>query len=278
MNIISCYSFKGGTGRTTSTANIATAFAQLGKNVCVIDLDIEGPGLSVVLDVENPKDTCIQDYFMAEDPENFDVTRMIIDIKARKIESDEDKWKSLEGNLYFIPARIGVEESTIVTYSQDKIQKWLNMLFEMLEENKDLGVDYLLIDSASGYSDMSSVSMAVCDLILIFFRWSRQHLRGTIKIDQFFKSLISTEAERNYEFIGNSVPFTLIKGDKKDDFQIIMNSLETAVEKKVFSMLPENDELKWNEKVIIFDEEPENKEIINNFNELAQELINKFEA
>jgi MinD-like ATPase involved in chromosome partitioning or flagellar assembly len=278
MKIISCYSFKGGTGRTTSTANIATALAQLGKNVCAIDLDIEGPGLSVVLDVENLADICIQDYFMAEDPENFDIHSMIIDIKARKIERDEAGWESLEGNLYFIPARIGVEKSTIVDYGEDRIEKLLKMLFTRIEENKDLGVDYLLIDSASGYSDMSAVSMAVCDLILTFFRWSRQHLHGTIKIDQFFKHLIDIGLERDYEFVSNSVPFSLFKGERKEYFQTIMDYLERMVEKEIFAMLPENDEMKWNEKVIIFDEKPENQEIIDRFNDITQKIINKFEA
>ncbi|MEL6944255.1 MAG: AAA family ATPase, partial [Bacteroidota bacterium] len=43
--IITFYSYKGGTGRTMSLANIATYFAQRGNKVLIIDWDMEAPGL-----------------------------------------------------------------------------------------------------------------------------------------------------------------------------------------------------------------------------------------
>lgn len=43
--IVTFYSFKGGTGRTMALANIALLTARLGKNVLVIDWDLEAPGL-----------------------------------------------------------------------------------------------------------------------------------------------------------------------------------------------------------------------------------------
>src|SRR6202007_1332076 len=49
--IISVQSFKGGTGKSTITANLAVTLAQLGKRVGVVDLDLEGPGLHVIFGV-----------------------------------------------------------------------------------------------------------------------------------------------------------------------------------------------------------------------------------
>lgn len=44
--IISFYSFKGGVGRTTAAAMTALKLARQGLRVCMVDLDLEAPGLS----------------------------------------------------------------------------------------------------------------------------------------------------------------------------------------------------------------------------------------
>src|ERR1035438_33770 len=43
--IITFYSFKGGTGRTMAVANIACLLAASGQRVLIIDWDLEAPGL-----------------------------------------------------------------------------------------------------------------------------------------------------------------------------------------------------------------------------------------
>lgn len=45
MKTITFYSYKGGTGRTLSLANLAMCLSRLGENVCVLDFDLEAPGL-----------------------------------------------------------------------------------------------------------------------------------------------------------------------------------------------------------------------------------------
>src|SRR6266571_2135375 len=50
---IAVHSFKGGTGKTTITANLAVALVSHGKSVGVMDMDLEGPGLHVLFNV-NP--------------------------------------------------------------------------------------------------------------------------------------------------------------------------------------------------------------------------------
>ncbi len=51
--VIVITSGKGGVGKTTSTANIGTGLAKLGKNVVMIDTDIGLRNLDVVMGLEN---------------------------------------------------------------------------------------------------------------------------------------------------------------------------------------------------------------------------------
>ena len=46
--ILSIHSFRGGTGKSNTTANVAAVLAQTGKRVGVIDADIQSPGIHVL--------------------------------------------------------------------------------------------------------------------------------------------------------------------------------------------------------------------------------------
>src|SRR5260370_41795709 len=52
---IAVHSFKGGTGKNTITANLAVAVVSHGKSVGVMDMDLEGPGLHVLFNVDPDK-------------------------------------------------------------------------------------------------------------------------------------------------------------------------------------------------------------------------------
>ncbi|MCP4110702.1 MAG: AAA family ATPase [Desulfobacteraceae bacterium] len=51
--IISCYSFKGGTGRSMALANLAEIFYEAGLKVLVVDWDLEAPGVDRFFDPKN---------------------------------------------------------------------------------------------------------------------------------------------------------------------------------------------------------------------------------
>ncbi|HRI72349.1 MAG TPA: AAA family ATPase, partial [Polyangium sp.] len=43
--LVTFYSYKGGVGRTQGLANAAVALANRGRNVVVVDMDLESPGV-----------------------------------------------------------------------------------------------------------------------------------------------------------------------------------------------------------------------------------------
>ena len=51
--IIAVHSYKGGTGKTLLSVNLAATFAKLGKKVALFDLDFRAPSLFSILKAEN---------------------------------------------------------------------------------------------------------------------------------------------------------------------------------------------------------------------------------
>ena len=52
--IISIHSFRGGTGKSNTTANLAALLAAQGLRVAVIDTDINSPGIHVLFLLPSP--------------------------------------------------------------------------------------------------------------------------------------------------------------------------------------------------------------------------------
>src|SRR5512146_874681 len=51
--IIAVHSYKGGTGKTSLSVNLAATFAKAGKKVAIIDLDFRAPSLFAILKAED---------------------------------------------------------------------------------------------------------------------------------------------------------------------------------------------------------------------------------
>ena len=53
--IVSIHSFRGGTGKSNTTANLAAQVALAGKRVGVVDTDIQSPGIHVLFGLDEHK-------------------------------------------------------------------------------------------------------------------------------------------------------------------------------------------------------------------------------
>ena len=55
--IVSVHSFRGGTGKSNATANLAILMAAQGRRVGVVDTDIQSPGIHVLFALDEQRDT-----------------------------------------------------------------------------------------------------------------------------------------------------------------------------------------------------------------------------
>src|SRR5574340_1089823 len=65
--IVSIHSFRGGTGKSNATANLASQLALAGKRVGVVDTDIASPGIHVLFGLdEHSMDHTLNEFLHGE--------------------------------------------------------------------------------------------------------------------------------------------------------------------------------------------------------------------
>jgi MinD-like ATPase involved in chromosome partitioning or flagellar assembly len=260
------YSYKGGAGRTVAAGNVAAALSKLGKRVLVIDMDFEAPGLQDVFRVENTSKFKqrhgIQDYLKGNLSLKELKDDVIIDLTSE------------EGLLrhYSIPdnARLlylMASPRTVVVFSDDAdIHPKMKDLIDFLEKTYKL--DYVILDAASGIRESYILSVQACNQMMIFFRWSRQHLEGTLRLLKLmmkmeemqqgiwrpFKLVASAvPKEEDLEKLHDEVLIMALKGAKNEAKTKLKEELKDKGE--LFAEVPEIVELKWQESIIVFDRE-----------------------
>lgn len=161
---ISVHSFRGGTGKTNITANLAALAVQAGLRVAVVDADIQSPGIHVPLGwTEPPAGPTLNDYLWGQ---------CAIEDTARPVAEAE-----LGPGLFLVPASLSTAAITRVLREGFSVGL-LNEGFRRLTEA--LGLDMLLIDTHPGLNTETLLSVAVSDAMVIVLRPDQQDYQGTI--------------------------------------------------------------------------------------------------
>src|SRR5699024_9836716 len=131
---------KGGVGKTTTSANIGTALALMGKRVCLMDLDIGLRNLDVVLGLDN---RIIYD---------------IVDVATGRAKLPQAlvKDKRFDDKLYLLPA----------AQNTDKTALQPEQVKEIVDELKP-EYDYVLIDCPAGIEQGFMNAVAGADAAIV---------------------------------------------------------------------------------------------------------------
>lgn len=131
---------KGGVGKTTTSANVGTSLAVLGKRVCLVDTDIGLRNLDVVMGLEN---RIIYDL--------VDVIQNRCKLKQAIV-----KDKRFDDHLYLLPAA-QTSDKSVVTPDQMK---------KLVEELKQ-DFDYIVIDCPAGIEQGFQNAIAGADQAIV---------------------------------------------------------------------------------------------------------------
>lgn len=158
--VVTFYSFKGGMGRTTALAGIALNLIEQGKNVMMIDMDIEAPGLSTLFFDDIVVEKGVLDYLI-EAPlnEHCNIQNYVLNVTDSTLLQEHD------GNLYLMPAgkvdRMYLQKLARIDYQDNRENNLKCSIKKMLEELDDTYYpDYILIDARAGFHDMGGIAVA----------------------------------------------------------------------------------------------------------------------
>lgn len=220
------YSYKGGTGRTTASANVAAILATKGHRVLCLDLDLDGPGLGIVCALSESKPFPLPGYFESG---NISVADFI----------QYDRIETPKGcGLWLLPAS-NKSAGAVDTSQGGRLLGQVRKLIDFAETH--LKIDVVIIDTPNGFGDLSALSMYVSDCVVALFRYSRQHVFGTAKVADFVG-----KNDLKFLAVASCVPKKDVIGEKakyRDMFQTFYS--EPVLE------IQEDDSLKWRERVIV---------------------------
>jgi septum site-determining protein MinD len=164
--IISIHSFRGGTGKSNITANIATLLAAEGRRVGVIDTDVQSPGIHVLFGMDEAEiHHALNDYLWG----NCDITQTAYDVTPRLS-------AAIKGQVFLIPSSIKAGEIVRVLREGYDVSLLNDGFHELI---KGLGLDVLMIDTHPGLNEETLLSIAISDALGIILRPDQQDYQGT---------------------------------------------------------------------------------------------------
>jgi len=164
--IVSIHSFRGGTGKSNTTANLAAVLAQSGHRVGVIDTDIQSPGIHILFGLAGDAITAsLNDFLWHGRP-----------IKDAALDVTPNGDAGIAGKIFLIPSSIKPGEITRVLREGYDAQRLTHGLRELVDV---LNLDVLMIDTHPGLNEETLLSLVISDALLVVLRPDQQDYEGT---------------------------------------------------------------------------------------------------
>lgn len=252
--IIALHSYKGGTGKTHISTNLAASFAKHGKKVCLMDLDFRAPSLATFFGHE--KVECwLNDYLNG----TCKIDKALIDI-SRRINGG--------GELYVVLANPSTEA---IREMSAKDRKWeMRALGRLLALRNSLlndkAFDYLIFDTSPGLQYSSINAIVSADLVIVATTFDRSDVEGTKRMLNELYDLF----EKKTGIVMNRVLYDISSKSGKNSLE---KNIEGMYQTPVLGMIPCFCDVARAEGAFIFvQEKPEHL-----FSKIVDEMSNEIE-
>src|ERR1700744_815272 len=223
--IVTFYSYKGGTGRTMAMANVAWIIASNGKRVLTVDWDLESPGLHKFFHPFLEESTVsatpgvieiINEYAAAAvgpGPRSHDWYLECARVERHAVSLE---WTFPDGGkLDFLSAGRQNRDysSAVVSLDWDNFYDRLGggRFFRAMRDDMKENYDYVLIDSRTGLSDVADIcTIEIPAVLAICFTLSNQSIEGAANVA---RQISGRYRERNIRVL--PVPMRIEDGEKE---------------------------------------------------------------
>jgi septum site-determining protein MinD len=188
--MIAIHSNRGGVGKTVIAVNLAIAYASLGQNVCLLDLDFRAPSISKTLQMQYPK-LWMNDFLDGR----VDFGDVLVDVTSKY---------QTEGKLL-----VGLADTSLgsIRDMASKDKKWeMNALRKLLSIRKVLaedGVDYVIFDTSPGMLYASVNAVACSDIVVIV---TTADMIATQETQWVINELYTAFEKTAYVFVNKAIP------------------------------------------------------------------------
>lgn len=165
-HIVSVHSYRGGTGKSNTTANLATLLAAEGRRVGVIDTDIQSPGIHILFGLdEGEMRHSLNDFLWG----TCHIKETAYDVTPR-LGGD------IRGRAFLIPSSMKPGDIARVLREGYDVGVLRDGFYELVEA---LQLDVLMIDTHPGLNEETLLSIAISDALAIILRPDQQDYQGT---------------------------------------------------------------------------------------------------
>jgi MinD-like ATPase involved in chromosome partitioning or flagellar assembly len=168
--IIAVHSYKGGTGKTSLSVNLAATFAKRGKKVAIFDLDFRAPSLFAILKASN-----VRKYFNDYLNNSCEINEVLMDLSPR-----------ISGEGKFMVGFANPSTEAIRDMSS-KDRKWeMRALGKLLDLKDSLfnqeNFDYVFFDTSPGLQYSSINAIVAANFVVIPTTGDHSDVQGTKKM------------------------------------------------------------------------------------------------
>ncbi len=255
--IISIHSFRGGTGKSNLTANIATQFAMRGYRVAIVDTDINSPGIHVLFGFDETRITrALNDYLWGK-VSIEEAAYPLHDVAS----GDPERGFLKNLKIWLVPASIRTGEIARMLregYDVGLLREGFQTLLDKLK------LDYLFIDTHPGLNEETLLSIAISGALVIILRPDNQDFQGTA---------VTVDVARKLEV--PRLRLVVNKALTRYDFKKVKADIAATYQVPVAAVLPLSEDVASNASGNIFSainpDHPWSKAV----NEVVDELLSK---